>query len=263
MDKELIDRAWACLPREFKEKVKKEYYDCKHCNADACAIELEVVFGEHNLTSDAEGEAEMLHVSRKKIQEVYRQNKEEINRDNVSSSDRDCYETVNEVLKTLFGSKCLPDEACNIASNVASSEPKPAEPKFNVGDKIRIVKGGVFYGRIGDVTDIDFTGSIVYYKTDRSCEWLKESDLEPCIEPKENQNPSNSTGLKTQDVDKHFDNILKDGFRNERRLNIAAMAMQGILAYGELVDPDEVTGMAIIYAEKLIEEAEKGVEDEN
>lgn len=64
-----------------------------------------------------------------------------------------------------------------------------------------------------------------------------------------------------EDTDKHFDNILKDGFSKERRLNIAAMAMQGILAYGELVDPDEVTGMAIIYADKLIEEAEKGVEE--
>lgn len=30
--------------------------------------------------------------------------------------------------------------------------------------------------------------------------------------------------------DKHFDNIVKDNFRNERRLHIAAMAMQGILS---------------------------------
>lgn len=30
--------------------------------------------------------------------------------------------------------------------------------------------------------------------------------------------------------DKQFDTILKDSFRNERRLNIAAMVMQGILS---------------------------------
>lgn len=56
MDKTLQTMAWRCLPREFKEEVKKEYYDCKHCNADACAIELENLFGIHNLTSDMDGE---------------------------------------------------------------------------------------------------------------------------------------------------------------------------------------------------------------
>ncbi len=31
------------------------------------------------------------------------------------------------IFNDLFGSKCLPDEACNIASNVASSDTKPSE----------------------------------------------------------------------------------------------------------------------------------------
>lgn len=35
---------------------------------------------------------------------------------------------------------------------------------------------------------------------------------------------------ETANCDKHFDNILKDGFSKERRLNIAAMVMQGIMA---------------------------------
>lgn len=73
MTKELKDLAWACLPREFKEKVKKEYARCVKIEADdnpnlpAYAVKsaisrmalLEKLFGEHNLTSDAEGE-EML-----------------------------------------------------------------------------------------------------------------------------------------------------------------------------------------------------------
>lgn len=65
-----------------------------------------------NLTSDAEGEEEMLFVSRKRVQGIYKQ--------------ADSLETCN-ALDALFGSKCLP-EACNDACNDASNESKPAEP---------------------------------------------------------------------------------------------------------------------------------------
>lgn len=34
MDKELIDRTWSCLPKEFKEEVKKEYARCVAIDAD-------------------------------------------------------------------------------------------------------------------------------------------------------------------------------------------------------------------------------------
>lgn len=163
--------------------------------------------------TDAEGE-EMLTVSRKKIQKVYRQNKEEINRENVSSSDKDCYETVNEVLKTLFGSKCLPDEACNIASNVASSkpyvdssEPKPAQPTC---------------------TD----------------------DVPTCTDDCSSQ-------CSSQD----FDTIIKDGFSKERRLNIAAMMMQGMLSNTTRFSSYEISDLVRISlncADALIAEVEKG-----
>lgn len=45
--------------------------------------------------------------------------------------------------------------------------------------------------------------------------------------------------------------IMEMNTEAERR-KIAAMAMQGIIANGELVDPDEVTDMALIYADALI-----------
>lgn len=64
MDKQLIDRTWKILPKEFKEEVKKEYnrfatkatkdaYDLGFMHAH------EGMFGIPNLTSDAEGENEM------------------------------------------------------------------------------------------------------------------------------------------------------------------------------------------------------------
>lgn len=50
--------------------------------------------------------------------------------------------------------------------------------------------------------------------------------------------------------------IMEMNTESERR-KIAAMAMQGIIANGELVDPDEVTDMALIYADELIAKLNK------
>lgn len=147
MNKELIDKAWACLPREFKEKVKKEYARCVKIDADdnpnlpAYAVKsaisrralLEKIFGEHNLTSDAEGGAK----------------------------DR-------------------------------AKEPKPAEPK----------------------------------------------------------------------EDKHFDNILKEGFRGHNRLHIAAQIVAAIYANNQAVKGfksiEEIVRKALDIADALIKESEKG-----
>lgn len=56
--------------------------------------------------------------------------------------------------------------------------------------------------------------------------------------------------------DDNFDRILEMNAEAERR-KFAALAMQGIIANGELVDPDEVTDMALIYADALIAELNK------
>ena len=54
MNKELIDRTWACLPRESKEVVKRRF---QLTDADCIAYDiLTDLFGIHNLTSAAEGE---------------------------------------------------------------------------------------------------------------------------------------------------------------------------------------------------------------
>ena len=54
----------------------------------------------------------------------------------------------------------------------------------------------------------------------------------------------------------NFNSIMEMNAEAERR-KIAAMAMQGIIANGELVDPDEVTDMALIYADALIAKLNK------
>lgn len=262
MNKELIDHVWKhCLPKEFKEEVKKEYNRCG-CYATEVLVRL---FGIDNLTSDAEGE-EMLTVSREKIQEVYRQNKEEINRENVSSSDKDCYETVNEVLKTLFGSKCLPDEV--------TKEPKPAEPKFKVGDKVNfsISADEDLDGKIFMINPLEPT-YIVVTEDGKGCT-VFEHDLEPYTEPTSTFTDGYQSQRKSQSATDchHFDNILNAGFRDHNRLHIAAMAMQGILGNekatqyainnfrcsdGTLNRYWGVAECSLAYADALIKEAEK------
>ena len=291
MNKELQDHVWKhCLPKEFKEEVKKYYrtlheqykdYDgLNFVNAKAKVKErvvtLQYFFGEHNLTSDAEGEEdEMLYVSRKQVQEIYSQNQKEIHRECVSSSDKDCYETVNEVLKTLFGSKCLPDEKQS-AKSAHCSEPKPSEPKFKVGDKVRYKE---FVGTVYQIEETDYVirnlagGDLIG--------WLKESDLAPYTGSKneyserihaesvqESRIASEESHLRNlsqsmSNCDKHFDTILKDSFSKERRLNIAASIAAGWLACHGMTTPETIAMDALAVADALIIEVKKQITPKN
>lgn len=165
MNKELQDLVWSILPKEFKEEVKYEYhrvatkaskeeYDLGFMHAH------EGMFGIHNLTSDTEGEVELLHVTRQKVLGLYANAKKLhdlytsatcINEAESRTIDRT--DGTMSVLKTLFGSKCLPEPSklqascrqVNVDSlhdnvdsshgNVDSLEPKPAEPNPD-GDKL-------------------------------------------------------------------------------------------------------------------------------
>lgn len=154
MDKTLQDLAWSLLPKEFKEEVKKYYqgvcrYDNLYSALGATEI-LELLFGKHNLTSDAEGE-EMLTVSRKAVIRNYKEKVAWKNHIQASKYDRDVNTGWCNALRFLFGLKCLPDEAIEqlepkvnsdyasvpekiFASKWDKTEPKPAGPKFKVGD---------------------------------------------------------------------------------------------------------------------------------
>ena len=157
MTKELQDHVWSILPKEFREEVKYEYsrvatkaikssYDLGFMHAH------EGMYGHHNLTSDAEGEDEMLHVSRKRVQD-------EFNSVKIITSEKICSKVLAgaadmylKTLERLFGSKCLPDnvessepnvessepnvdslpqnptESCNKANHISTDDSKPAEP---------------------------------------------------------------------------------------------------------------------------------------
>lgn len=123
MNKTLQDNVWSILPKEFKDEVKRMY---RIADSDVdqmiATIMLENVFGIHNLTSDAEGE-EMLTAMKWKVQEQYANYNKELQHDGLRHIEYEKAKEVVKVLYYLFGSKCLRDETCN----VASKEPNPAE----------------------------------------------------------------------------------------------------------------------------------------
>ena len=82
---------------------------------------------------------------------------------------------------------------------------------------------------------------------------VPESDLEPYTEPvgTKDDTKGNTKGPT-------FTDDCKSQCKSPDRLRIAAMAMEGILSKGELAAPDEVTDMALIYADELIKKCEEG-----
>lgn len=99
---------------------------------------------------------------------------------------------------------------------------------------------------------------------------ISESMLEPYTEPTANylrsEGALNTAVLagnysSASTCDKQFDNIIKDGFKNHNRLNIAAMAMQGMLSNTTRFSSYEISDLVRISlncADALISEAEKG-----
>lgn len=261
MDIELIDKAWACLPKEFKEEVKEIYLNAvvRHPGGYNHKTDLlKYLFGHHNLTSDAE-EEEMLTVPRKKVQRAYNTSREIVKAENPDSLMYSMHTQIMCVLENIFGSKCLPDEDAH-EDNFA---------KFKVGDKVRVKfnakelhsnpdpSKNIYYwqtardkylGKVFKITDIWKSGTITL-NTAEVMFW-EPFDLEPYTEPKD---------------DKHFDNILKDGFRDHNRLHIAAMIAQGIMANSnpQMVDTnvERVVDLAILTADTLIKKAEGGSDE--
>lgn len=105
MNKELQDKAWAVLPKDFKEEVRKIYNSFQPQKVREILIML---FGERNLTYDTEV-GEMLIISRKAIEEFY------------NKYLGDALQTVNRLtlrkdINILFGGKCRADEDDIVAS---------------------------------------------------------------------------------------------------------------------------------------------------
>lgn len=260
-----FDRAYALGKQEIKQEIKQE--------------------------KDAEGE-EILMISRKKVQRRYHMAYECKHSGLLSHDDVQFWKGWQGALDDLFGSKCLPDEhkECSNPSVVNCrhkhgdgscsldgmcyhkspnpQEPKPAEPKLRRGsfayhDNVKV-----------RITKIKANGDVIAYTKDGYRLIGRECDFEPYTEPTEEASPNvNSSDIDIDelvakgyvlDPAKQSDNILKDSFSKERRLNIAAQMMQGLICAPLVpgVDPNPsaeyLAQTAFRLADALIAEAEKG-----
>lgn len=178
----------------------------------------------------------------------------------------------------LFGSKCLPDKLNE--DDFAKSEPKPAEPKFKVGDKVVLNPCSLKNGLKGEVLTIDAVDRedntyVVLSKTFYNGVWCSEDELEPYTEPTANYVQVDYHGADTaastiaddcqsQPVtDCHdFNHILKDGFRGHNRLHIAAQIVAALYANYQAAKDfksiEELVRKALDITDTLIKESEKG-----
>ena len=211
MNKELQDLAWRCLPREFREEVKNvaQRYICRALAlfgkerqlANKYYDDFINLFGRHNLTSDAEGE-EMLTVPRKRVEKIF-VGQMEVQKCTLLETIIHCEAAAKtELLYTLFGSKCLPDDSsklqascrqvnvdslpqnptenCDNKSHISADCNKPAEPKFKPNDKV------IFENVVCTIMQVcyeDSTYSLMKDETGAFVAWVAESDLEPYTEP--------------------------------------------------------------------------------
>ena len=183
---------------------------------------------QYNLTSDAEGE-EILTCEKSKAMQLYSHLLDLVENERMSEHyskwcdlEREYIALFGEnVFADYFGSKCLPDAN---EDNFVSIEPKPAEPKFKIGDELAMDKRIVV-----KVDEVFADGKYLVYSRIGNIYIVKESDLKPYTEQREDLIPPNSGELESQEADKQFNTIIKDSFAKERRLNIAAQIVASMV----------------------------------
>lgn len=126
MNKELQDKAWAVLPKEFRKEVKDIFLSSPHIGMMRILVDI---FGYDNIIHNTETE-EMLIVSRGKVQDLYRAAKSNKDSDDINIAEERYCDGKIETLKALFGSVCLPDEVVSNVANKPQSESNNDETYF-------------------------------------------------------------------------------------------------------------------------------------
>lgn len=219
--------------------------------------------------SDVE-EEEMLTVKASTVREMYAANDRLID-DHISDEIERQAAIINEMLRSLFGSKCLPDEVGN-EDNFATKEPNPAEPKFKVGDKVIFPRNA----------DEDLNGTIVHelplepayivVTEDGKGYTVFEHDLESYTELTRNEAKENEEACASDHIpdatkmtdDDFCNKLIQRGFKNHNRLHIASTILSGLIAAPVIpgVNPnpsvEDNIRLALRYADALLSECEKG-----
>lgn len=224
-DKDYEQKKRECWEKFFKEN-RFDLYDITARSIFNYAFNCGYNLSKHD--NDAEQE-EMLSVSRRRVQELY-------NRYFGNPLEPISKIRLRKDIQDLFGSKCLPIE----------EDQKSAKPKFKVGDKVRIscaYKNGeiwdkIIHGRVATIKSIYRNATNNYFWTYQFEEGIRDF----------------SEGWLSLYTDKEYE---KDNLQtiDDRRLNIAAMILSGLLASGKYKHPVK---RALELTESLIAEGRKG-----
>lgn len=175
----------------------------------------EYLFGRHNLTSDAEGE-ELLTCEKYKVEEALNYCDE---LDSISGS-HNMLNWGKQIIAYLFGSKCLLDAH---EDNFTSIEPKPAEPKFNLGDK------AILKGYVCTITSIVYEqGKFVGYKIEspllHGIATVPESDLEPYTAAEQSMTDSETEHTKDEFATRMQGKFTEQDFTEAKQRTESCMA---------------------------------------
>lgn len=118
---------------------------------------------------------------------------------------------------------------------------KDAEPKFKVGEKVRIscafssgeIWDSVLNGRVATIVGCYRESNNWIYCFKEPIRDFAEFWLEPCTEQGNYMGDANDRFNHIADVSKMMGYTIIDGIDETGRLHVAAMAMQGMLAAGE------------------------------
>lgn len=170
------------LALEYPE-LAQEYFDSL-CKVIPDNERITVSNYQHNLTSDAV-EEEMLTCEKSKAMQLYSHLLDLVENERMSEHyskwcdlEREYIALFGEnVFADYFGSKYLPDEDVH-EDNFANIEPKPSEPKFNLGDKV------ILKGYVCTITSIVYEqGKFVGYKIESPLLHGNATVPESCLEP--------------------------------------------------------------------------------
>lgn len=285
MTKELQDLAWRCLPREFKEEVKKEWGLTD--NAERLPHDA-FLRGKYQMMRDLFGSQRL---------------SDELNEDNFALSEPKPTEpkfSIDDTVRRKSDGKILTVTGFDTKNGekVALLEDKreedlywdylydlePYEPPFETGDKVRFkepyvvadIEGG--YVALEGVANLIDPDNLEPYTdpNNKDSEFIRaESVKEARIADEETHlrnlsqeaancdKHSNNTLTDTQNAeidpfvvkDEMVDKIIKDGFREHNRLHVASIVMAGLLAGGK---EKHLVRRALELADALIKESEKG-----
>lgn len=254
MNKEQQDYVWSTLPKEFKEEVKKEYRKCFNDSWYESSYlrgrlrMLRELFGGHNLISDADENGVDIPKLDKMLNEAF---------------EKETADSLNERVDSMEEPK----------SDSPKLSMKPIKSKVSVylataeeDEEFRSLlhKNGFKWSSGGSLKDYScwserykYQNTHCLYPNKVATYWGTETPTLTFSEFKKEYFGENVNHRQNiANCDKQFDNILKDSFRSERRLNIATQILSGIVASPKPCE--HAVKRALELADALLAKCEKG-----